>query len=135
MEETNNLVLYKGGCHCREVRFEVYAEKKLRVFKCNCSVCLMKQNHHFIAKDRQKSFKIVSGENFLSTYTFNTKKAQHKFCKECGVQPFYFPRSNPDGVAITIYCLDDYGSVDYKIIHFDGQNWEQEIISNNEIKD
>ncbi len=134
MKRNSDLVLYKGGCHCKKIRFEVIGEKNLKVFKCNCSVCSMKQNHHFIVKDRQQDFKILSGEEYLSTYTFNTKIAQHKFCKECGVQSFYYPRSNPHGVAITIYCLDDYETVSYTIIDFDGRNWEQEMISNKEIK-
>lgn len=33
----------------------------------------------------------------MTTYTFNTHMAKHTFCKTCGVQSFYTPRSNPDG--------------------------------------
>ncbi len=134
MENLEDLVLYKGGCHCKKVRFEVYAEKSFVVFRCNCSICSMKQNHHFIVKDRKNQFKLISGEEYLSTYTFQTKTAQHKFCKECGVQAFYYPRSHPDGVAITIYCLDDFGSIQYKFSDFNGQEWENEMKINKEIK-
>ena len=44
-------------------------------------------------------FMIVQGEDQLSTYTFNTHQAKHTFCKICGVQSFYIPRSNQDGVG------------------------------------
>lgn len=37
------------------------------------------------------------GAESITTYTFNTHKAQHTFCKRCGVQSFYTPRSNPGG--------------------------------------
>lgn len=37
------------------------------------------------------------GSDNLTTYTFNTHAAKHTFCKTCGVQSFYTPRSNPDG--------------------------------------
>jgi hypothetical protein len=45
------------------------------------------------------------GGEYLTEYTFNTKVAKHMFCKKCGVQAFYTPRSNPDGIAITLACV------------------------------
>ena len=44
------------------------------------------------------------GEDQLTTYTYNTHTAKHKFCKICGVQSFYQPRSNPSGYG-TYVCL------------------------------
>ena len=63
----------------------------------SCSVCEMKQNHHFIVPN--KNFTLLKGgqEGQLITYTFNTKKAKHMFCAACGVQSFYIPRSNQNG--------------------------------------
>ena len=125
--------IYLGGCHCKAVRFEVLAGVDLTVWKCNCSTCLMKQNHHFIVPN--KYFKLLSGEGNLTLYTFNTHTAKHYFCKTCGVQSFYNPRSNPDGVAVTIYCLDQETKPEsIKIIEFDGQNWEKEMQNKAEIK-
>jgi len=39
----------------------------------------------------------LQGADKLTTYTFNTHQAKHTFCRTCGVQSFYQPRSNPDG--------------------------------------
>jgi hypothetical protein len=82
---------YTGGCHCKAVRFTVEAPSHLVVWKCNCSICEMKQNWHFIVPSAQ--FQLHEGASeHLSEYTFNTKVAKHKFCKTCGVQAYYHPR-------------------------------------------
>jgi hypothetical protein len=87
----------------------------------------MKKNWHFIIPE--SAFHLDCGSDALKTYTFNTKVAKHMFCGECGVQCFYRPRSNPDGYAITLACIDDIDSASYsyEIVPFDGQKWEQFI--------
>jgi hypothetical protein len=84
------MVKYNGSCHCGAVQFEVEAPKHLKVIDCNCSVCEMKKNWHFIVP--QSQFRILFGEDYLAEYRFNTRVACHKFCKICGVQAFYNPR-------------------------------------------
>ena len=51
------------------------------------------------------------------------------FCKVCGVQAFYQPRSNPDCFAVTIYCIKNWENVFEKIEwkDFDGKNWDEQI--------
>ncbi len=71
-------------------------------------------------------FKLLSGKEALSTYTFNTGIAKHTFCKKCGVKPFYTPRSNPDGIDINVHCLDT-NNLSVNITEFDGKNWEQNV--------
>lgn len=70
-------------------------------------------------------FKLLSGQQQLSTYTFNTGVAKHLFCKICGIKSFYVPRSNPDGFSVNLRCLNPatIEHVDYQ--DFDGQNWER----------
>ena len=122
----SELVKYTGGCHCKAIRFELLAPKNLSVWKCNCTICYMKQNHNFIIP--KTNFKLIADDTNITTYTFNKHIAQHKFCKICGVQAFYFPRSNQDGVAITIYCLDpETMPNEIKYQEFDGINWENSI--------
>ena len=78
---------YTGSCHCKAVTFSFTAPKHLTIWDCNCSVCFMKKNAHVVIS--QTAFKLLTGKEALSLYTFNTKVAKHYFCKHCGVQAFY----------------------------------------------
>ncbi len=115
-------MFYHGSCHCGAIKFEVEAPESVEVENCNCSICAMTGFLHLIVPARH--FRLLSGEESLTTYTFNTGVAKHKFCKICGVKPFYIPRSNPDGVDVNLRCLSTQPK-HVKIIDFDGQNWEQ----------
>lgn len=120
---TDDMTWHKGGCHCGAVRFEVLLPQRIEIEDCNCSVCLMSQNAHIIVPSSQ--FRLLSGEEALSTYTFNTHTAKHQFCSVCGIKSFYVPRSNPDGFAVTWRCLDDPMAFEHVGIHpFDGVHWE-----------
>lgn len=112
---------YEGGCHCGAVKFEVEATENIEVEDCNCSVCRMTGFLHLIVP--QANFKLLSGGDSLTTYSFNTGVAQHKFCKVCGIKSFYIPRSNPDGVDVNIRCLSTQPK-SINVVAFDGQNWE-----------
>ncbi|ETW08527.1 hypothetical protein H310_01090 [Aphanomyces invadans] len=120
-------VTHAGSCHCCAVRFEFDAPDHLVAFDCNCSICAMKRNVHTIVPS--SSFRLLAGEEVLTTYTFNTHTAKHKFCRICGVQPFYVPRSNPDGVAVTIACITPGTVTHVDIQQYDGQNWETSYVS------
>eukprot|EP00732_Lithocolla_globosa_P006317 Lithocolla_globosa_v1_NODE_7247_length_972_cov_6.827699.p1 type:complete len:136 gc:universal NODE_7247_length_972_cov_6.827699:758-351(-) len=122
---TKGLVWHKGSCHCRAVTFEVMAARNLEVYDCNCSICAMKRNTHFVVPSSQ--FRLISGQSQLTEYRFNTKTARHLFCSVCGVTSFYVPRSNPDGYGVTIHCLDKSQVESVKTVTFDGQNWEQQF--------
>ena len=84
---------YTGSCHCQAVTFFFRAPKHLTIWDCNCSVCFMKKNAHVVVP--QSDFKLLTGQDSLSVYTFNTQVAKHFFCKRCGVQSFY--------VSVTYY--------------------------------
>ncbi|WP_020563627.1 GFA family protein [Methylosarcina fibrata] len=115
-------MIYKGSCHCKAVTFEVEAAEHLEVENCNCSICSKAGFLHLIVPLNQ--FKLISGEENLTTYMFNTGIAKHTFCRVCGIKPFYIPRSNPDGIDVNARCLDTK-PLSLQIIEFDGQNWEQ----------
>lgn len=119
-------MLYKGSCHCQRVIFEVEAPEDTEVEDCNCSICSKFGYLHLIVP--KSRFRLVQGEEYLTTYTFNTGVAKHTFCSVCGAKPFYIPRSNPDGVDVNFLCLDKKPSK-MRIVPFDGQNWEDNAAS------
>ena len=115
-------MIYRGHCHCGAVTFEVEAPERFVAQDCNCSICTMTGYIHLIVP--RSRFRILSGEDNLATYTFNTGVAKHTFCRTCGVKAFYVPRSNPDGVDVNVRCLDPMPK-DIVIEPFDGRDWER----------
>lgn len=113
---------YPGSCHCKAITFNVEAPDCIEVERCNCSICSKAGFLHMIVP--LSHFTLLTGEEAIQTYTFNTGVAKHTFCKHCGVKPFYTPRSNPDGIDINVNCLDQKPPT-IMITPFDGQNWEQ----------
>jgi hypothetical protein len=117
---------YEGSCHCGAIRFQVtITPEEHCVEECNCSICHKKGFLHLIVPlDR---FTLQSGEDSLTTYSFNTHTAKHTFCKICGMHPFYTPRSHPNKIDVNVRCLDGNILSDFQITKFDGQNWESNI--------
>ena len=117
------MVKHSGGCHCGRVRFELTAHEDILVSECNCSIC-SKSGYLGLPVPRSR-FTLLQGEDCLTTYTFNTRVAQHFFCRHCGVKSFYIPRSHPHGYNVNVRCLDP-GTVKKSTVRpFDGRNWEQ----------
>lgn len=117
------MITHKGSCHCGRVRFEVDAPADLIIDDCNCSMCNRTGFLHLIVTaDR---FRILQGEDALTTYTFNTRTAKHMFCATCGIKPFYVPRSHPDGWSVNARCIDSDTVKSLKINAVDGKNWEK----------
>lgn len=118
------MTFYQGGCHCGAVRFAVEVDEHVAL-TCNCSICFKKGFIHVIVP--RERFTLHHGAEALTTYTFNTGVAKHTFCRVCGVQSFYTPRSHPDGVSVNLRCLDGDVWGRFEIRPFDGQNWEQSV--------
>ena len=70
---------YTGSCHCGAVRFEVEAPDEIEAEDCNCSICRKSGYLHLIVP--RSRFRLLSGEDALTTYTFNTGVARHTFCR------------------------------------------------------
>jgi hypothetical protein len=84
----------------------------------------MRGNVHFMVTQLQ-----VASPNYneeTTVYQWGTKTAIRRFCKTCGILPWYVPRSNPDGFGVTLGCVD-FGSNGPEIEHktYDGVNWEK----------
>lgn len=120
--------VYEGGCHCGAVRFRVTVkEPHPEVYDCNCSICCRKGFLHLIVPPEQ--FTLLQGEEALTTYTFNTGVAKHLFCRHCGIHGFYRPRSHPNDFDVNLRCLDSVDWNAFRIVPFDGSNWEANVES------
>jgi hypothetical protein len=111
---------YHGSCQCGKVKFEAKGEIE-SVMSCNCSICSKRAT--LLWPIPIKSFKLLTPETELSTYTFNTHKIKHQFCKTCGCAPFS-KGINPKGesiVAINARCLDDFDVTEAKVNLFNGR--------------
>ena len=132
----------EGGCHCGDVRFRVRLRHR-RLIRCSCSICTKKGFLGLIVP--ASDFRLDRGADALATYRFNTRAAEHRFCRTCGIHPFSRPRSHPDGFDVNARCLDlwpeatagtaagaagDEGGRrfgEWEIQDFDGRNWEANV--------
>ena len=112
----------EGGCHCGLVRFEAeVGEEPLEILDCNCSICSMTGYLHLIVPDTR--FRLIEGQGETTTYRFGTGKARHIFCAQCGIKSFYRPRSHPDGISISLRCVDGWQDLKVDITPFEGRDW------------
>jgi hypothetical protein len=117
------MITHRGGCHCGRVRFEVEAPAHIEVSDCNCSICSRTGYLHLIVP--KSRFRLVSGEDALTTYRFHTGTAKHMFCSVCGIKSFYVPRSHPEGFSVNARCLDEGTVTGMTVRQADGRNWEK----------
>jgi len=117
------VVTHQGGCHCGRVRFEAVAAADVTVSQCNCSIC-SKSGYLGLIVPAER-FRLLRGEDSLTTYTFNTGTARHLFCQYCGIKSFYVPRSHPDGFNVNARCIDSDTIREMTIRPVDGRNWEK----------
>ena len=115
-------MIYKGGCHCGRIVFEVEGEIE-QVFDCNCSLCAKRGAlHWFVSRD---VLRLLTPEDDLATYTFNAGKILHRFCPQCGVAPFGEGAAPVTGklmAAINVRCLDGLDLSALKVLPFDGRS-------------
>ena len=113
-----------GGCHCGAVRFRVLV-RTFEALDCNCSICRKKGFLHVVVPP--EDFQLVTGDDAMTTYRFNTGAAKHYFCATCGIHPFYEPRSHPGSIDVNARCLDGEALARFRVVAFDGQNWEANV--------
>jgi hypothetical protein len=96
---------HTGSCHCGTVRFCIDAEI-VELTTCDCSLCVKK--NALMTKVHESALTILAGEEALSLYQWNTKRAKHYFCSRCGIYTFHRKRSAPDHYGVNIFCLDGF---------------------------
>lgn len=102
-----------GQCHCGSVRFEARLADGLRnAIRCTCSLCRMRGAVMVFAG--LDGFRIVSGEEALVSYRFNTGTARHYFCGRCGIYTHHQRRFDPRQYAINAACLEGISPFDFE---------------------
>ena len=107
------------------MRFEVEAPAAISATECNCSICSKAGYLHLFVT--REEFRLLRGEDALSTYTVNTGAATHYLCRHCGIKSVDIPRSHPDGVSVNVRCLDEATIESVNVTPFDGRNWEKNV--------
>lgn len=117
------LKTYSGSCHCGVLKFEAELDLTQSTYRCNCSIC--RRTRFWPALAKEGGFRILSGKNELTKYTFNSHQNHHYFCKHCGVRAFGIGNDTPMGkiYGVHVGCLDsltDRDLSELKITYIDG---------------
>ena len=119
----NEAKTYKGACHCGAVSFSVTTALD-SLSDCNCSHC--RRVGWVMQSVPAAAFVLESGADRLRDYWFNTRTINHKFCADCGVEPFATGRDGEgaDLVMVNVNCLEGVPDIDRATIHhWDGKSF------------
>lgn len=94
---------YQGSCHCGQIVFTVKTDTEFST-RCDCSMC--RRRGAIILRCKQDNLKTLSGEEHLQMYQFGANKAEHYFCKQCGIHVFYRLKKLPEQFGVNSGCLD-----------------------------
>lgn len=94
-----------GSCHCGSVRFEIGTDLPLGpYFRCNCSLCARKGA--IMGGAPRSSLKVTHGNEFITTYSWNTHEAQHYFCSRCDIYTHHVMRGETVTVGVNMACIE-----------------------------
>lgn len=71
-------------------------------------------------------FRLLAGEEHLTTFEFNKRTIQHPFCSTCGIQSFAtgtHPKSGERFAAVNVRCVDDIDIAALAVKHADGKHF------------
>jgi len=92
-------------------------------YSCNCSVCSRRGSMLWFTT--RENFRLLRGDEDLTTYTFNKQVIHHKFCRHCGIQGFALG-VGPDGrpmSAINIRTLEDFDFEKVPVTRINGKDF------------
>jgi hypothetical protein len=111
--------MHDGSCHCGAVRFRVdWVITELTT--CDCSLCV--KRNALMAKVPERALTIVDGEQALTLYQWNTRRAKHYFCRHCGIYTFHRKRAAPDHYGVNVFCLDGFDASSIPVRATEGAN-------------
>ena len=103
---------HEAACHCGAVRFRLRLTDGFRTARrCSCSYCRMRGAVAVSAAAGDIEF--TAGEENLTLYQFNTRTAQHWFCKICGIYTHHRRRSNPMEFGVNVACIEGVSPFDF----------------------
>ncbi|KAF8206793.1 Mss4-like protein [Mycena galopus ATCC 62051] len=78
---------YHGSCHCGAVAYTLHSPEEITsASDCNCSICWRNAAVWIYPQTTQLTFRGVP--DAVTEYAFASRKAQHCFCKTCGVSVY-----------------------------------------------
>lgn len=98
-------MIHSGSCHCGGIRFTVNHEP-VELTTCDCSLCI--KRNALMAKVPETALSIQKGQELLATYEWNSRRAKHHFCRQCGIYVFHRKRAAPDHFGVNVFCLDGF---------------------------
>lgn len=118
--------VYRGSCHCGRVTFEATIDLSKGGTRCNCSICTKLSPLGAMVKPPE--FKLLTGQEDLSTYTWGHAVSQRFFCKHCGTYCYgqgHLAELGGDFVSVNLNCLDGVELTTLPVVYWDGRrdNW------------
>ena len=111
--------MIEGSCHCGGVRFRLdWPIDELTT--CDCSLCAMRGA--VMAKVPETALEVTAGEELLTLYQWNTRRARHYFCSRCGIYVFHRKRAAPDHFGVNARCLHDFDLAAVPVQETEGAN-------------
>ncbi|CAI5725321.1 unnamed protein product [Hyaloperonospora brassicae] len=108
------LFQHRGGCDCGSLRFMVLAPKRVEAFDDSNTLSCKKGRFPYLMVPTS-CFEMMESSD-VSLYESQATLCQHVFCAACGVHIFQFDSTQPDCVAVNVYCVEDENFEDMKII-------------------
>ena len=93
---------YAGSCHCGAVSFRVRWDID-ELTTCDCSLCAAR--NALMAKVPESALELLTGEDVLALYQWNSMRAKHYFCSRCGIYVFHRKRAAPDHFGVNAFTL------------------------------
>jgi hypothetical protein len=111
--------MHTGSCHCGAVQFRIDAPIT-ELTTCDCSLCV--QRNAVMAKVPEKALTVLEGEDLLTLYQWNTRRAKHYFCSRCGIYVYHRKRAAPDHFGINVFCLERFDIASVPVRATEGAN-------------
>ena len=120
--------MHQGSCHCGAVRFSIDI-RIAELTTCDCSLCV--KRNALMARVPDSALKLIAGEDALTLYEWNTRRAKHYFCKHCGIYVFHRKRAMPDHFGVNIFCLQGLDVASVPVRATEGANMTIEVADPN----